>query len=362
MPAETRTPWLQQTWGKGSGKWSKLENCHQFSCFEPGVTGQEKRECLVPIKFCLLVVEREMSWTRTHYGNQEVTKQTKIVIHFLVLTLSLCTRARGTEKWKQLSHLQGSIGHQTWHRTCAREAEVLFPQTLFRRELWSHGIGPVPLLFSQDFWAVNHVRQHLWQCRSRIPCYSPPAPWILALEHSYFLQPRRTGGLWQARGSSAQNSGATFEDLCREAPERFLIWTEAPVRNWASWVCFEWAVTILTPISETALITCTPIGKLFKCELNFRGSRASLHPRGSCCCQFCAGTHYREVERSVFSEAIGTLWSFLWSYLVTSFGLFHLGHILSKKLFFLWSQEIMFSQWAEIIFPTCTPLTLFHFI
>lgn len=52
-----------------------------------------------------------------------------------MLTLSLCSRAWGTEKWKDCPHLQGSIGHQTWHRTCAREAEILFPQPLFQREL-----------------------------------------------------------------------------------------------------------------------------------------------------------------------------------------------------------------------------------
>lgn len=40
-------------------------------------------------------------------------------------------------------------------------------------------------------------------------------------------------------------------------------------------------MTILTLSSETAPIMFTPIGKLFECELSFRGAQASLHPSRS---------------------------------------------------------------------------------
>lgn len=75
------------------------------------------------------------------------------------------------KRWKQLSTPAG------WHRPsdltqdlCQGSRDPFPPASFPERAMWCHGIVPAPLLFYQDFWAVNHVRQHLWQCRSRFPC------------------------------------------------------------------------------------------------------------------------------------------------------------------------------------------------
>lgn len=130
------------------------------------------------------------------------------------------------------------------------------------------------------------------------------------------------------------------------------MWTEAPVENWATWMCFELAVTILTPSSETALITFTPIGKLFKWALNFRGAQASLHPSESPCFQFCARTLYREAEGSVFSKVIelfgafcgAALWLVLGFSIWTSFWARKCFFFESRKQCFLNEQKSYFQQ------------------
>lgn len=101
-----------------------------------------------------------------------------------------------------------------------------------------------------------------------------------------------------------------------------------------------------------------------ECELNFRSIQASLHPRKSSCFQFCIGTLYWEAEGSVFRKVIGIFWSFLWgnNCSVTSLCFYTWANLWERNRFFLWNQETVFSQWAEITFSTCTPLTLFQFL
>lgn len=120
------------------------------------------------------------------------------------------------------------------------------------------------------------------------------------------------------------------------------------------------AVAILTPGSETAPIMFTPYQETILMWIIFqRCSGFTASQRIFLLPFLCWDTI---LGGQVFRKVIGAFWSFLWGNNCSVTSLCFSAWALGKKLVFLRSQETVFFQWAEITFPACTPLTLFHFI